>query len=85
MKSRLPAWITVIAVDDRSFGRTELARTCQHLGFHYVIRIQPNAYVASGEFRGRLDLLLVQRGVERLLGDAPFPKQNPVTRHVAIC
>lgn len=47
MKSCLPAWITLIVVDDRSFGRTELARTCQHLGFPHVIRIQPNAFVRA--------------------------------------
>jgi len=37
LKSMLPEWITVIVVADRGFGPTELARTCQQMGFHYVI------------------------------------------------
>ena len=43
LKSLLPEWITVIVVADRGFGRTELARTCQQMGFHYVIRIKPDS------------------------------------------
>jgi hypothetical protein len=30
----LPAGLKVIWLADRGLGRTELARTCQHLGFH---------------------------------------------------
>lgn len=85
LKSLLPAWLKVIVVADRGFGRTELARTCQQLGFHYVIRIQPNVYVESREFRGKLELLPVKRGMERLLREVRFRKHSPVTQHVAVC
>lgn len=85
LKSLLPEWMTVIVVADRGFGRTELARTCQQMGFHYVIRIRPEVHVECREFRGKLDLLPVKRGTERLLKNVQFRKQNPVTQHVAIC
>jgi hypothetical protein len=85
LKSLPPEWMTVIVVADRGFGRTELARTCQQMGFHYVIRIKPTVHVECGEFRGKLDLLPVKRGTERLLKDVQFRKQKPVTQHVAIC
>lgn len=84
LKSLLPPWMTVIVVADRGFGRTELARTCQQLGFHYVIRIKPDVHVQCREFRGRLDLLPVRRGTERLLRNVQFRKTNPVTQHVAV-
>lgn len=85
LKSLLPPWMRVIVVADRGFGRTELARTCQELGFHYVIRIKPNVYVECREFRGKLDTLPVRRGTERLLRNVQFRKENPVTQHVAVC
>ncbi len=85
LKSLLPAWLTVIVVADRGFGRTELARICQQLGFHYVIRIKPDVYVESCVFRGRLDLLPVKRGTARLLCDVHFRRRNPVRQHVAVC
>jgi len=77
LKSLLPEWMTVIVVADRGFGRTELARTCQQMGFHYVIRIRPDVYVECREFRGKLDLLPLKRGTERLLKNVQFHKQNP--------
>jgi hypothetical protein len=85
LKSLLPGWITVIVVADRGFGRTELARTCQNMGFHYVIRIKPTVHIECCEFRGKLDLFPVKRGTERLLKGVQFRKQNPVVQHVAIC
>lgn len=85
LKSLLPEWITGIVVADRGFGRTELARTCQDLGFHYVIRIKPNVYVTCHQFRGKLEVLPVQRGTQRLLRDVQFRKRDPVTQHVAVC
>lgn len=72
-------------VADRGFGRTELARTCRALGFHYVIHIKPEVDVACGEFRGSLDHLPVQRGTRRLLPEVQFRKHNPVRQDVAIC
>ncbi len=56
LKSLLPDWITIILVADRGFGRTELARTCQQMGVHYVIRIKPDVYIECRKFRGKLDL-----------------------------
>jgi hypothetical protein len=85
LKSLLPQWIRVIIVADRGFGRTELARTCQQMGFHYVIRIKPDVHLECREFRGKLDLLPVKHGPQRLLKDVPFRKQNPVQQHVAVC
>jgi hypothetical protein len=85
LKTLLPAWIRVIVVADRGFGRTELARTCQQLGFHYVIRIRPEVHVACAAFRGQLNCLPVKRGTRRLLKDVEFRKEKPVRQHVAVC
>jgi hypothetical protein len=85
LKSLLPQSITVILVADRGFGRTELARTCQQIDIHYVIRIKPDVHVECDQFRGRLDLLPVKRGTRRLLKEVQFRKQKPVTQHVAVC
>jgi len=66
LKSLLPEWITVIVVADRGFGRTELARTCQNMGFHYVIRIRPTVHLECRDFHGKLDPFTVKHGTERL-------------------
>ena len=65
LKSLLPEWIEIIVLADRGFGRTKLARTCQELGMHYVIRIKSEVYVEGAEFRGTLTDLPVKHGVER--------------------
>jgi hypothetical protein len=78
LKALLPSWMEVIVVADRGFGRTELARTCQQLGLHYVVRIKPKVYVECEQFRGRLDRLAVWRGCQRLLCDvgSSFPPRR---------
>lgn len=85
LKSLLPEGVTVILLADRGFGRTELARTCQQLGFRYVIRIKPDVYVKCPRYRGKLNDLPVKRGTQLLLRDVEFRKENPVTQHVAVC
>lgn len=85
LKSLLPEWISVIVVADRGFGPTDLARTCQQRGFHYVSRIKPQVSVEGCEVRGKLSCLLVKRGAQCPMKNVPFRKQNPVTQHVAVC
>jgi hypothetical protein len=85
LKALLPSWMEVIVVADRGFGRTELARTCQQLGLHYVVRIKPKVYVECEQFRGRLDRLAVWRGCQRLLCDVQFRKAHPLVQHVPVC
>jgi hypothetical protein len=85
LRSLVPSWVEVIVVADRGFGRTELARTCQELGFHYVLRIQPKVYIEHRQYRGRLERFPVARGSSLLLTDVRFRKSEPVKHHVAIC
>jgi hypothetical protein len=85
LRSLVPSWVEVIVVADRGFGRTELARTCQELGFHYVLRIQPKVYMEHRQYRGRLERFPVARGSSLLLTDVRFRKSEPVKHHVAIC
>jgi hypothetical protein len=80
----LPEGQKIILLADRGFGRTELARTCQHLKFHYVIRIKPDVWVECPEFRGKLLDLPVKKGVCRLLRGVAFRKQNPVQQQVVV-
>jgi len=85
LKSLLPEGIQVILLADRGFGRTELARTCQQLGLHYVIRIKPDVYVKCRRYAGKLSALPVKRGLKLLLKDVEFRQKDPVTQHVAVC
>jgi hypothetical protein len=85
LRSLVPSWVEVIVVADRGFGRTELARTCQELGFHYVLRIRPKVYIDHRQYRGRLERFPVARGCGLLLTDVRFRKSEPVKHHVAIC
>lgn len=84
LQTMLPPGLKVILLADRGFGRTELARTCQQLKLHYVIRIRPDVWIESREFRGKLLDLPVKKGVCRLLRDVAFRKQDPVQQHVVV-
>jgi hypothetical protein len=35
LRTMIPDYVAVVLLADRGFGRTELARTCQQLGFHF--------------------------------------------------
>jgi hypothetical protein len=78
LRSLVPSWVEVIVVADRGFGRTELARTCQELGFHYVLRIRPKVYIDHRQYRGRLERFPVARGSSLLLTDVRFRKSERV-------
>jgi len=80
----LPAGVPVILLADRGFGRTELARTCQQLGFRYVIRIKPDVCVDGPQYRGNLLDYPVQKGMAVVLRDVRYRKEDPVTQHVVI-
>jgi hypothetical protein len=80
----LPEGVSVIVLADRGFGRTELARTCQDLGLHYIIRIKPDVWVETGGFRGKLRDLPVHKGMCRVLHDVLYRKHDPVRQHVVI-
>jgi hypothetical protein len=54
LRSLIPHDVQVVLLADRGFGRSELARTCQRLGFHYVIRIEPDVWIECPSFRGKL-------------------------------
>lgn len=84
LRTMLPASLPVILVADRGFGRTELARVCQELGFHYVVRITPDVYVRSARFSGKLLDYPVKRGLRRLLKNVEYRRHHPVTQHVAV-
>jgi predicted small integral membrane protein len=76
--------VKIILLADRGFGRTELARTCQELGLHYVIRIAPTVWVEHPAFRGRLSDYPVCKGMCRILRAVRYRKSKPVRQHVVV-
>ena len=84
LKTLLPAGTRVILLADRGFGRTELARTCQALGFHYLIRINPDVWVDCERYRGNLQDYPVRRGMARVLEGVRYRKHDPVEQNVVI-
>jgi len=69
---------------DRGFGRSELDRTCQRLAFHYVIRIEPDVWVECPSYRGKLSNYPVRQGMQRVLADVQYRRQDPVRQNVVI-
>ncbi len=80
----IPDGVRVIVLADRGFGRTEMARVCQQLGFHYVIRISPDVWVRARGFEGKLLDFPVKKGICRCLKNVAYRKQNPVEQHIVI-
>lgn len=84
LRTMVPESVPVILLADRGFGRTELARTCQFLGFHYVVRIRPDVWIEHPDFRGKLLDYPVSKGICRLLANVRYRKHRPVTQHVVV-
>jgi DDE family transposase len=84
LRDMIPAEVEVVLLADRGFGRTELARTCQRLGFHYVIRITPDVCIECPSHRGNLKDYPVRKGMQRFLKDVQYRQRDPVRQHVAI-
>lgn len=83
-RTMVPASMPVTILADRGFGRTEMARLCQALAFHYIIRIQPTVWVRSRRFTGRLTAYPIRRGQRHLLRNVWYRKVRPVRQHVAV-
>jgi hypothetical protein len=84
LRDMLPEGVSVIVLADRGFGRTELARICQELRLRYVIRIKPDVWVETRDFRGTLRDYPAHKGMCRLLRDVLYRKHDPVRQHVVI-
>lgn len=74
----------VVILADRGFGRAEMARACQALGFRYVIRISPDVHIRHREFTGKLLDLPVRRGYRKVFRSVSYRKEGPVEQHVAV-
>jgi len=84
LRHHLPKGAQVVILADRGFGRTEMARVCQELGFGYVIRIVPDVWVEHRDFRGKLLDLPLRRGTQRVLRNVFYRKSRPVEQHVVV-
>jgi hypothetical protein len=84
LRTMVPAATAVLILADRGFGRAEMARLCQALGFEYLIRIHPNVFVHSPTFTGLLTRLPVRPGRRLLLRDVLYRRRDPVRQHVAV-
>lgn len=84
LRTMVPPSTQVLLLADRGFGRTEMARVCQQLGFDYIIRIKPDVYVRCNRFVGKLLDLPVKRGHRRLFMDVAYRKHQPVCLNVAV-
>ena len=84
LRTMIPPKIRVVLLADRGFGRTELGRLCQHLGFHYIIRITPDVWVRADRFQGKLLDYPVKKGICRMLRNVEYRKQNPLQQHVVV-
>ena len=84
LRTMIPQSVHVTILVDRGFGRAEMARECQKLGFHYIIRIEPTAWIGSSRFTDLLKHYPIRRGHSCLLPDVHYRKEKPVSQHVAI-
>ena len=85
LRTMVPASTQIVVLADRGFGRAEMARECQTLGFDFLIRIQPDVHVKHREYTGKLLDLPVTRGHQKVYRDVLYRSMNkPVTANVAV-
>jgi hypothetical protein len=83
-RAMLPKVTQAVILADRGFGRAEMARECQKLGFGYIIRIEPKVWVKAHGFTGKLSDLHISRGQYFVLHDVLYRKLKPVKQHIAV-
>lgn len=71
-RDMVPPELKVVLLADRGFGRTELGRLCRELGFHYIIRIRPEVWINSRDFRGKLSDYPVKKGICLVLRNVEY-------------
>ena len=84
LKDMLGPAVKVILLADRGFGRAELGRFCQRVGFDYIIRIKSKVQVKFAGQSVRLDRYQVRRGVCELHKSVLYRQRDPVRQHVVI-
>jgi DDE family transposase len=84
LRTLIPEKTSIILLADRGFGRTELARTCQELGLCYLIRIRPDVWIETENFRGNLAHYPVKKGLRRLLRCRQYRRHDPVEQNVVV-
>jgi hypothetical protein len=84
LRDLIPAAVPVVLLADRGFGRTELARLCQQLGFRYLVRIKPDVWVEGPGYRGLLQDYPVRKGMAVVLRDVRYRQEDPVVQHVVV-
>jgi hypothetical protein len=84
LRDSIPREVPVVLLADRGFGRTELVRTCQHWGLHFLIRIKSDVYIRHSSYRGLLHDYPVKKGMRRLLRGVDYRKQDPVTLNLVV-
>jgi hypothetical protein len=83
-RTMVPPSVEITLLADRGFGRTEMARVCQSLHLHYIIRITPSVWIDGSRFTGRLSNYPIHRGQRHVLRNVAYRKCKPVTQHVAV-
>ncbi len=83
-RDMVPQEVQVIILADRGFGRTELGRLCQELGFRYIIRITPDVWIKTANYEGKLLDYPVKKGISILLRDVAYRKKAPLVQHVIV-
>jgi len=84
LRTLIPERVPVILLADRGFGRVEMARACTNFGFHYLIRIKPDAWIEHPTFHGKLKDYPVAKGMRRVLKAARHRKSRPVTHNIVV-
>lgn len=84
-RTMIPPSTEVVVLADRGFGRCEMARLCQELRLHYIVRIRPNVQIVHEKFSGNLLDLPIRRGKTVLLRGALYRKSRPVQQNIAVC
>jgi len=84
LRSMIPASTQVVILADRGFGRAEMARRLQKMGFSYIIRIQPDVWLRHPDYTGKLIDMPIRNSGSYMLRDVMYRKKCPVKQHIAI-
>jgi len=76
LRTMIPDHLEVVLLADRGFGRTELARTCQQLGFRYLVRIKPDVWIDCPSYQGKLLDYPVRKGMQRFLKERELSEEG---------
>lgn len=84
LRTLLPPHLKIVLLCDRGFGRTNLAKRLDQMGFEYVIRVKGKVKIKSKGYNGMLEKYPIKKGKAYHLKNVKYRGWKPQVLNIVI-